>query len=390
MNFSERTNWNLAESELTAAIRQRRASGREFFDLTLSNPTHCGFDYAAAALLARLNNPKALDYEPDPFGMTTAREAVARYYSDAGASIPRNHICLTTSTSEAYSFLFRLLCNPGDEVLVASPSYPLFDFIARLDDVQLREYPLLYDPNADLATGHGWSIDLHALEASITTKTRAIILVHPNNPTGNFASQQERAALETVCADRGIALIVDEVFLDYALAAPQPSFATGESRCLTFVLSGISKVCGLPQMKASWIAACGPSSFVAEAMQRIEIIADTFLSMNAPVQHALPTWLATRHSLQQQIRDRMRSNLAILDRHLQGTSIERLAMQAGWTAVLRVPRTIGGREFVSAALDRGVLVQPGDFYGLGDARAVVSLLTPPEIWAAGLQLLPTD
>jgi alanine-synthesizing transaminase len=390
MNFSERTNWNLAENELTAAIRQRRASGREFFDLTVSNPTHCGFEYDAAALLAPLHNPQALDYEPDPFGMTTAREAVARYYSDAGASIPLDHICLTTSTSEAYSFLFRLLCNPGDEVLVASPSYPLFDFIARLDDVQLREYPLLYDPNADLISGHGWSIDLHALAASITARTRAIIVVHPNNPTGNFASPHERAALESLCADRGIALIVDEVFLDYAIAAPEPSFATGESRCLTFVLSGISKVCGLPQMKASWIAACGPSSLVAEAMRRIEIIADTFLSMNAPVQHALPTWLATRHSLQQQIRDRMRSNLAILDSRLQGTSIERLAMQAGWTAVLRVPRTIGGREFVSAALDRGVLVQPGDFYGLGDARAVVSLLTPPEIWAAGLQLLPTD
>ncbi|MGD0648925.1 MAG: pyridoxal phosphate-dependent aminotransferase [Acidobacteriaceae bacterium] len=390
MNFSERTNWNLAENELTAAIRQRRASGREFFDLTVSNPTHCGFEYDAAALLAPLHNPQALDYEPDPFGMTTAREAVARYYSDAGASIPLDHICLTTSTSEAYSFLFRLLCNPGDEVLVASPSYPLFDFIARLDDVQLREYPLLYDPNADLISGHGWSIDLHALAASITARTRAIIVVHPNNPTGNFASPHERAALESLCADRGIALIVDEVFLDYAIAAPEPSFATGESRCLTFVLSGISKVCGLPQMKASWIAACGPSSHVAEAMRRIEIIADTFLSMNAPVQHALTTWLETRHSLQQQIRDRMRSNLAILDSRLQGTSIERLAMQAGWTAVLRVPRTIGGREFVSAALDRGVLVQPGDFYGLGDARAVVSLLTPPEIWAAGLQLLPTD
>jgi alanine-synthesizing transaminase len=388
MNFSERTNWNLAENELTAAIRQRRASGRELLDLTLSNPTQCGFEYDEAALLAPLHNPGALQYEPEPFGMITAREAVARYYSDAGASIPLDHICLTTSTSEAYSFLFRLLCNPGDEVLVASPSYPLFDFIARLDDVQLREYPLLYDPNADLVSGHGWSIDFHALETAITAKTKAIILVHPNNPTGNFASQQERAELETLCAARGLALIVDEVFLDYAIAGPQPSFATGESRCLTFVLSGISKVCGLPQMKASWIAACGPFSLVDEAMQRIEIIADTFLSMNAPVQHALPAWLATRHALQQQIRERMRANLVLLDTHLEGTAVQRLALQAGWTAVLRVPRRIEGREFVAVALDRGVLVQPGDFYGLGDARAVVSLLTPPEIWAAGLSLLP--
>jgi alanine-synthesizing transaminase len=390
MNFSERTNWNLAENELTAAIRERRASGRELFDLTISNPTHCGFDYDSAALLAPLHNPEVLNYEPDPFGMTTAREAIAGYYRDAGASIPLERICLTTSTSEAYSFLFRLLCNPGDEVLVASPSYPLFDYIAQLDDVQLREYPLLYDPNADLVSGHGWSIDLQALESAITAKTRAIIIVHPNNPSGNFASRQERAALVTLCAGHNLALIVDEVFLDYAVTTPQPSFATGESHCLTFILSGISKVCGLPQMKASWIAARGPSALVTEAMQRIEIIADTFLSMNAPVQHALPAWLATRHALQQQILDRVRANLAMLDSHLQGTSIQRLALQAGWTAILRVPRTIDGREFVDAALNRGVLVQPGDFYGLGDARAVVSLLTPTEIWAAGLQLLPSD
>jgi aspartate/methionine/tyrosine aminotransferase len=390
MNFSERTHWNLAENELTAAIRQRRASGLELFDLTLSNPTHCGFNYNAAAILAPLHNPTALEYEPHPFGMATAREAVARYYSDVAASISPDRICLTTSTSEAYSFLFRLLCNPGDEVLVASPSYPLFDYIARLDDVRLMEYPLLYDPNADLATGEGWSIDLHALEAAITSSTRAIILVHPNNPTGNFASQLERAELETLCAARGLALIVDEVFLDYAITEPQPSFAAGESRCLTFILSGISKVCGLPQMKASWIAARGPSTLVDEAMQRIEIIADTFLSMNAPVQHALPVWLETRHALQHQIRERIRANLAVLDSHLQGTAVQRLAMQGGWTAVLRVPLTVHGREFVDAALDRGVLVQPGDFYGLGDARVVVSLLTPPDIWAEGLKLLPAD
>ncbi len=390
MNFSERTHWNLAENELTAAIRQRRASGQDLFDLTLSNPTHCGFNYNAAALLDPLLNPNVLHYEPDPLGMITAREAVARYYSDVGASVPPDHLCLTTSTSEAYSFLFRLLCNPGDEVLVASPSYPLFDYIAQLDDVQLRQYPLLYDPNADLASGQGWSIDLHALEAAITARTQAIILVHPNNPTGNFASQQERAALETLCTTHNAALIVDEVFLDYAIGTPQPSFAAGESPCLTFILSGISKVCGLPQMKASWIAASGPSALVHEAIQRIEIIADTFLSMNTPVQQSLPAWLRMRHAIQYQIRERVRSNLAQLDAHLQGTSIQRLALQGGWTAVLRVPRTIGGREFVAAAIDRGVLVQPGDFYGLGDARAVVSLLTPPEVWTAGLRLLPTE
>jgi alanine-synthesizing transaminase len=392
MNFSERTNWNLAENELTAAVRKRRASGRELFDLTVSNPTHCGFTYDDAAILAPLSNAEALSYEPNPLGMISAREAVATYYCDAGALVPIERICLTTSTSEAYSFLFRLLCNAGDEVLVACPSYPLFDYIAQLDDVHLREYPLLYDPNADpnALSSHGWYLDLHALQSAITNKTRAVILVHPNNPTGNFASPAERTALEDLCAERNLALIVDEVFLDYSLDAAQPSFTTAEPRCLTFVLSGISKVCGLPQMKASWIATCGPSHLAHDAMERLEIIADTFLSMNAPVQFALPRWLAMRHTLQQQIRERMRSNLALLDARLRGTSAQRLAMQAGWTAVLRVPRTVEGQEFAHAALDRGVLVQPGEFYGLGEGRAVISLLTPPAIWIAGLKLLPVD
>jgi alanine-synthesizing transaminase len=273
-------------------------------------------------------------------------------------------------------------------VLVASPSYPLFDYIAQLDDVQLREYPLLYDPHADLSSGQGWTIDLHALEAAITSKTKAIIIVHPNNPTGNFASQQEREYLEDLCASRELALIVDEVFLDYALGTPQPSFAAGEPNYLTFVVSGISKVCGLPQMKVSWIAAGGPSPLVQQAMQRIEIIADTFLSMNALVQQSLPAWLRARHAIQHQIRERMRSNLAVLDSHLRGGSIQRLALQGGWTTVLRVPRTVDGNDFVEAALDRGVLVQPGHFYGLGEGRAVLSLLTPTEIWKAGLELLP--
>ena len=390
MNFSQRTNWNLFENDLTAAVRARRAVGQPLLDLTVSNPTSCGFDYDDAALLAPLSNIAALHYEPEPLGMISAREAVAIYYSDAGAIVPIDHLCLTTSTSEAYSFLFRLLCNAGDEVLVARPSYPLFEYIAQLDDVRLREYPLLYDPNSDLRSGHGWSIDLHALEAAITPNTRAIILVHPNNPTGNFASPSEREALETMCLKHSLALIVDEVFLDYSLEAPQPSFATGESQCLTFILSGISKVCGLPQMKASWIAAFGPAPLVREAIQRMEIIADTFLSMNAPVQFALPTWMTTRHAFQQQVRDRLASNIQLLDSRLRGTSAQRLAMQAGWTAVLRVPRTVCGKAFAEAALDRGVVIQPGEFYGLHEGRAVISLLTPPDTWIAGLELLPID
>jgi alanine-synthesizing transaminase len=386
ISFSTRTNWNLDENGLTSAIRTRRATGAELFDLTVSNPTVCDFHYDAEYLLAPLSDPNALRYEPDPFGMRQAREAVAKYYTDAAANLSVDRICLTTSTSEAYSFLFRLLCNPGDEVLVARPSYPLFDLLAQLDDVTLREYPLLYDPAGE---HHSWSIDFHALESAISPKTRAIIVVHPNNPTGNFASTNERAALETICAERGLALIVDEVFLDYGLTEHRPqSFAAGTTQCLTFVLSGISKVCALPQMKVSWIAAAGPTPLVEAAIARLEIIADTFLSMNAPMQFALPIWLQARFGIQGQILQRMRSNLSTLDDRLRGTATTRLSMQGGWTAVLQVPRVTTG--FATAALGHGVIVQPGEFYGLPDGRVVLSLLTPPDVWRRGLALLPIE
>jgi len=359
--------------------------------MTISNPTQCGFAYDAEALLAPLSDARALLYEPDPLGMMRAREGVVAYYASHGCDVDAARVCLTTSTSEAYSFLFRLLCGPGEEVLVARPSYPLFDYIARLDDVVLREFPLHYDPGADARNVHGWSMDLDALRAAISAKTRAIIVVHPNNPTGNFVSASERAALEEICAERGLALIVDEVFLDYALTeSPPASFADRDNKALTFVLSGLSKVCALPQMKASWIVARGPSALVDEAMARLEVIADTFLSMNAPVQFALPAWLASRDGMQSQIVSRMKANLAALDARLAGTQAQRLAFEGGWTVVLRVPRHVDGAPFVEAALERGVLVQPGDFYGLPQGRVVMSLLTPPEVWARGLGLLPID
>src|SRR6185312_9820482 len=332
MRFSERTAWDLGENVFAGRLREARAAGRELLDLTVSNPTACGFAYDVRALLAPLSEPAALLYEPAPLGMESARAAVAAYYRDLGVEVGLDRLCLTTSTSEAYSYLFRLLCNPGDEVLAASPSYPLFDYIARLDDVRLVEYPLLYHD--------GWQIDLHALEAAITPRTRAVIVVHPNNPTGHFCSAAEREAVQKLCAERGVALIVDEVFLDYALPGiGAQSFVAGSSQALTFVLSGLSKVCALPQMKCSWIATVGPEADVQTATARLEMIADTFLSMNAPVQHALPMWLASRHDVQGQIRARMAENLSALDRALMGSSCERLEMGGGWTAILRVPRT---------------------------------------------------
>src|ERR1017187_2420014 len=310
--FSSRTSWDIAESSYAAAVCEARASGRRLYDLTVSNPTRCGFSYDADGGIRALGNPRALSYDPDPRGMRVAREAVVGYYAGHGAEVAVDDLVLTTSTSESYSFLFRLLCDPGDEVLVAQPSYPLFDFLADLDDVRLRPYPLFYD--------HGWSIDFAELERAVTLRTRAIVVVHPNNPTGHWTGAREREALEALCARHGLALIVDEVFLDYSLnngplrESAAGSFARGAHPVLTFVLSGLSKIAGLPQMKAAWIATLGPDRARAEALGRLEIVADTFLSMNAPVQLAMPSWLAGVGAMQAQIQARARGNLAMLQR----------------------------------------------------------------------------
>lgn len=394
MHFSQRTAWEPGENDWARAVREARASGRDLIDLTVANPTACGLGPEDLNVLAPLAHAGALRYTPDPLGMRVAREAVARYYRDHGAEVSPERICLTTSTSEAYSFLFRLLCDAGDEILIARPSYPLFDLLAQLDDVILREYPLLYDPGARALEAGGWVIDLHALEAAITSRTRAIVAVHPNNPTGNYVGVEERAALRRLCAQRGLALIVDEVFLDYASGMPDGrsdmhrSFTAEPSECLCFVLSGLSKICALPQMKLSWIAVSGPAEITARAMERIEIIADTFLSVNAPTQFALSDWLGAREGTQRRIRQRLGENLALLDRALHGSQGSRLATEGGWTAVLRVPSAIEGDDFSIAAIDRGAVVQPGEFYGLPKGRCVLSLLTEPETLCRGLERLP--
>ena len=246
MRWSARTQWDLTETPWARHLARLRAAGAQLWDLTASNPTHCGFTYDAASILAPLNQPAALHYDPNPRGLLPAREAVSRYYREHGATVDAEQIFLTTSTSEAYSFLFRLLCDPGDEVLIGQPGYPLFDFLARLDDVRLVPYELFYD--------HGWHLDLEAIRSRLTPRARAIAVVHPNNPTGHFTRPGQRAALEELCREHHLALIVDEVFLDYGLTHTGESFATGEHAVPTFVLSGLSKVAALPQMKAAWIA----------------------------------------------------------------------------------------------------------------------------------------
>jgi alanine-synthesizing transaminase len=377
--FSARTAWDLSETELTRAVKARREAGLPLIDLTASNPTRCGFTYDESAILGPLARPESLVYDPDPRGMLTAREAVCRYYADHGVELAPANIFLTPSTSEAYSYLFRLLCDPGDEVLIAQPSYPLFDFLAQIDNVRLVPYPLFYD--------HGWHLDTEALRSRITPQTRAIALVHPNNPTGHFTKAAERRELETICDEHGLALIVDEVFLDYDLTGhPEPSFASGSHPVLTFVLSGLSKIAALPQMKAAWIAAFGPEATLGQALERIEVIADTFLSMNAPVQGALPVWLADRGGIQAQIQDRLRQNLSALDRELKGTPISRLEVEGGWYATLRIPALERDEELaIRLVQDFGVEVHPGHFFGFPDSGwLVLSLLTPEQDFSHGI------
>ncbi|MHB8302431.1 MAG: pyridoxal phosphate-dependent aminotransferase [Acidobacteriaceae bacterium] len=384
--FSARTGWDLQPTRYATALAALRCSDAPVFDLTASNPTTCGFDYDAQGILDALGRPDSLRYRPDARGLLEARHAVQQYYAEAArATVSPQRIFLTASTSEAYSYLFRLHCDPGAEVLIAQPSYPLFQFLADLDDVRLVTYPLFYD--------HGWHLDAAALAARITPQTRAVIVVHPNNPTGHFTSAKEREALEAVCQQHGLALIVDEVFLDYALdrasipAGGAISFAHGEHPVLTYVLSGLSKVAALPQMKAAWLAVFGPPAALEEASARLEIIADTFLSMNASVQHALPFLLANREGLQQQILSRVRSNLAALDDVLTGApSISRLDVQAGWYAILRVPALSSGEELATRLLqEQRVVVHPGYFYGFhGDGWLVLSLLPRSEEFKEGV------
>jgi alanine-synthesizing transaminase len=380
--WSTRTQWDMGETAWASELARLRAAGTRLWDLTASNPTVCGFTYDVASILGPLSDPEALRYEPNPRGLRSAREAVSRYYRDRDARVDAEQIFLTTSTSEAYSFLFRLLCDPGDEVLIGQPGYPLFDFLAQLDDVRLVPYELFYD--------HGWHLDLQALSRRINARTRAIAVVHPNNPTGHFTPDKERAAIEEVCREHGLALIVDEVFLDYGLPGHQAgqSFATGSHVVPTFVLSGLSKVAALPQMKAAWMACFAEP----EALQRLEVIGDTFLSMSAPIQHALPAWLSERGILQEQIRKRLEHNLDTLDAiQLRHTLISRLDVEAGWYVVLRVPGLQSEEETALELLRKGaVVVHPGGFFGLsGQGWLVVSLLAPEEEFAAGMEAIVT-
>lgn len=378
--FADRTNWNLEENRLTRTLARLRGNGGRIIDLSASNPTTLGFSFDEDAILRAFSDPAALRYSPDARGLLAVREAVCDYYDRIGAAIRPDDIFLTTGTSEAYSFLFRVLCNPGDEILIPTPSYPLFDFLADIHDVRLIRYSLLYD--------HGWQIDFSSVERAIGPSTRAAIVVHPNNPTGQYAKAKEAASLAEICARHDMALIADEVFYDFSfLPHPPPTFALSE-RVLTFVLSGLSKICGLPQMKAGWIVTRGPSPEKEQALARLDVIADTYLSMNAPVQCALPTLLGQRGNFQKQLMARAIRNLAALDAQIASRkNCSRLLLEGGWNAVLRVPAIRSDEEAAIDLLEsKEVYVHPGHFYDFaGDGHMVVSLIVECEEFCHGIR-----
>jgi aspartate/methionine/tyrosine aminotransferase len=372
--YSSRLDWSAPPNALSIAIEQRRHCGLPLLDLTQSNPTAAGVLYPTQ-LHMTLAEEGALRYEPAAMGLASAREAVAEYYSRL---VNPDRILLTASTSEAYSFLCKLLCDPGDEVLVPQPSYPLFDMLARLECVRVVPYPLRYHD--------GWFIDLPVMREAISKRTRAIVWVNPNNPTGSYLKRQQYNATASACVEHGLALISDEVFSDYALVSDDETLATltTMSECLSFSLSGLSKICGLPQMKLGWIVASGPGH--EQALHRLEWISDTFLSVGTPAQYAAPALLAARHSVQSQIRKRATENLAYLHSIVAGTPCRVLRVEAGWYATLQVPRTRSEEQWALHLLDRGVIVQPGYFFDFeSEAFLILSLLTAPAVFRAGVR-----
>jgi hypothetical protein len=387
LRFSRRTGWDRSPSRLSQAAAARRAAGQAVLDLTASNPTRAGIDYAPE-LLAGLGDPGGLAYDPEPLGRRETREAVAADYAGRGVAVEPDRVVLTASTSEAYAFLLKLLCDPGDRILVPRPSYPLFDYLADLEEVEVAAYPLLFDGL--------WHLDPGAVAAAVTPRTRAVFAVSPNNPTGSWLSRGAAAALRELCAERGLALVSDEVFADFPLrprADFQPSLAD-DGPGLSFGLGGLSKSCGLPQLKLAWIAVGGPAALRREALGRLELIADTYLSVATPVQRAAPGLLARKQAIAAPIRARVAESLAALEAGLSARDcpVSLLEVEGGWSAVLRVPAIGSDEERAAGLLQRhGVLLHPGSLYGFAaSGYLVASLLTAPETLRLGTARLLED
>jgi alanine-synthesizing transaminase len=382
--YSARLDWNVQPNPIATMLADKRHDGATVLDLTESNPTHAGIEYPAESIARAFTDHRVLRYQPEPFGLPETRDAIARYYSESEVPVDASRIALTASTSEAYAWLFKLLADPGDEILTPRPSYPLFEYLARLESVRVVQYPLFYDD--------GWHLDGAALRTLITPRTRAIVTVNPNNPTGSFLKDRELGELVEVAEQKGLALISDEVFSDFRFASDSaPITVAARSRgALSFSLSGLSKIVGLPQMKLGWMIVGGLETQRAEALRRLELIADTYLSVGTPVQIAAPELLAARQMVQPRIQRQLRENLSTLRAGLRSAPhLRLLEVEGGWYATLQVPRVRSEEEIVLKLLrDRNVLVQPGYFYDFEtEAFLVLSLLTRPDVFGEGLTRL---
>lgn len=378
--FSKRLDWDHTTNPLLQLLAAKRAAGIEVFDLTESNPTRVGLDYSQIDLPSALAQTATAVYQPSPQGLLSARLAIADYYRDRGRPVDPDSILLTASTSEAYSFLFKLLCNPGDEVLVPQPGYPLFDFLTALDLVQPVYYSLQYSES------NGWRINFERLQAALGERTRAIIVVSPHNPTGSALTSTEYEQLNQICLEHNLALIIDEVFADYQISPP---FSTPPNSPLTFTLNGLSKVVGLPQAKLGWIQIGGPEGDCRASLARLEFIADTYLSVSTAIQQAAPNLLAKRADIQSQIQARLNANFNWLQQQSADTKFRLLTREGGWYAVLEFSDSISDDRRVQTLLEQhNVFVHPGYFYDFAhDGYIVASLLTHPTPFQAGMERL---
>jgi hypothetical protein len=377
--FSSRTDWNLTPNALSQLLAEKRDRGEQILDLTESNPTRCNFSYDPE-LLQALSTEGSFQYEPDPHGLLSARKRIAEYYRQRATPVDPSNLFLTASTSEAYSHLFTLLCNPGENVLVPKPSYPLFDYLCALNDVEVRHYRLTYDDD--------WRVDFDSVRAAIDPSTKALLVVHPNNPTGSFVNKREKEEILGLVQRHGLALIADEVFAEYSLTESEARYGSfaSEGRSLVFTLNGISKLLGMPQMKLAWITVSGESETVRNAMDRLEVICDTYLSTGTPIQRALPSLLDDGPRITDQIRRRIIANYNSLRSMTAQSSVSLLSAEGGWNAIVQFPCIMSDDAWALRILkESNVLLHPGHFFEIEqEACFVMSLLPEESIFLNGI------
>ncbi len=383
MKFSSRTDWSTEDNELSRAAALLRQDNIPILDLTVSNPTKCGFQYLKADLLQTLTDSKNLNYDPDPRGLASAREIICRYYERRGIRVTPDRVFITAGTSEAYSFIFKLLFETGDFLLAPQPSYPLLDYLASLHDIGIKRYALSPQKN--------WEINLAGHYELKETDPKAVLIVNPNNPTGNYLHAPELAELNIFCKNRNTAIISDEVFFDFPLTENRPASAVscaGNRHSLAFTLSGISKILGLPQMKFSWIVVSGPEELAKEAVKRLEVISDTYLSASTPAQNAAAAWFSNESIIQAEILQRIRNNYLTLQNHFgQGGAVRLFPVQAGWHAPLQLPSRHTDEEWACMLLEKTrALAHPGYLFDFSEGSfLVLSLIIPENQFREGVE-----